>query len=181
MSKLKELGIKIKVDEYLKYSCFENLYERFMQKMVFENNYTASDIDKYLLASMLACVEGNVYVDLEKKIWVYWDLESNEIVNKSYADSYLLSSICNYLKSNKRVFNLIIAYFDLWHSGMDSDFKYDRFHKEELEENTEMLIYLIKDDIKTALNKHDAYTVTMLFMLLMLVTENIEIYDKVSY
>lgn len=181
ISELKEFVARIKVDEYLKYSCFENLYEEFMQKMIFENNDTISEIDKYLLASMVSCVEGMVYVDLEKKTWSYFNFDSNEIVNKSYADSYALFSICNYLKSNKKVFNLITAYFDLWHNGVDSDFQYDRFHKEELEENAEMLIFLIKNDIKIALNKNDLCTVKMLFAALILVTENFEICDKVLY
>lgn len=165
MANLKIKEIRFTVDEYIKYSYFNNLYEYFIEMMDIKDNNVYSSVNKYLLASVVACIEGNVYINFQKKSWYFWSLGKNEIVNNCCSNSYLLLSIYDYVKSNKDSFDFITNYFNLWHANKNQEFVYDKFHKKELNENFLQLICIIKEDIKTAINRSDIYVIEILCKL----------------
>lgn len=150
---------RYKVDKYIKYQYFSILYGKFITNMGFENKDLFSGDCKYLFASVIACIEGNVNVDCEEKSWCLWNMEKNEMVKKICLNSCVLKSICDYVKSNSWFYDFITKYFNVWHDSNNPEFVYDIFHKSEMEDNIKQLILIIRKDIETALLEHDNYIV----------------------
>lgn len=141
-------------DEYIKYSYFSNLYENCVEKMDLKYS-SCSYTNKYLLAVIVACIEGQICIDLKNKSWYFWNVQKNDTLNNKSKDCYILLNIYDFLKANKEFFDFITKYFNLWHENKSSEFIYDKFHKKDLEENFRQLMGAIKEDIKTAKNEND--------------------------
>lgn len=149
--------INFTVDEYIKYSYFNNLYENFIEKMdlKYYNNFSYSN--KCLLAAIVACIEGQINIDLQNKSWNFYNLDKNYILNNNSKNSYVLLNIYEFIKSNKDFLDFITKYFNLWHENKNSEFTYDKFHKKDLKENFQQLISIIQEDIKKAKNESDEH------------------------
>ncbi len=145
--------VRFTVDEYIKYS-FNSLYDGFIKKMDFNQYDSPYTADKYLLASIVACIEGQIYIDMQNKTWYFWNVAKIKELNNN-ANSYALLNLYEFMKSNEEFYNFIIKYFSLWHENKNSDFTYDIFHKKDLEENFNLLINIIEEDIKNMQNNKD--------------------------
>jgi hypothetical protein len=134
------------INEYIKISNFNDLYNKFL---------TISYADRYMLLAFAACVEGDINIDLKTKSWSVCNAKKYVVLNNNVEASYIFINICNYIKSNERYYNFIITYFNLWHGNESPYFSYDKYHKNDLENNLIQLIDVIKEDTDKLKNNED--------------------------
>lgn len=154
------------IKSYIDSANFHSLYDDAIEMFGLEkeqncNNYILN-IDKTLLLVIVACIEGNIDLDVNNNSWNIW-IGVNNIKNKvdyKGENTYMLLSIYNFIKSNKGISNYIIEYFNLWHNKDDNDeFTYDKYHIDNIRENFSKLISIIKKDINKALTKKDSQVI----------------------
>ncbi|WP_326910034.1 hypothetical protein [Sedimentibacter sp. MB31-C6] len=140
------------VDNYLSISNFELLLN-----YIHENTTQDEIYNKHLLITIIGCIEGNIQLELQNNSFhMYFNGYNIDGKDKIDCDNYILSSIYNNIKVNSDLNDFIIKYFDLWHGhNENSDFLYDKYHKDYLKENFQILLYAIKEDIKKAGNIKD--------------------------
>jgi hypothetical protein len=142
-------------DEYVKFQNFNNLYESY-------NMY----VDKFLLASVVGCIEGNIKIDVSKKSWYIWfgQYQINYKLPSDDKYSYILFSIYEYMKNHDEYYKLIIKYYNLWHGDSNyenQDFLYDDYHRLDTQDNYKQLISIILVDFHNAENNLDSCTMLL--------------------
>lgn len=141
------LNIGFCADEYIKLIKFKNFNDKFESKLI---------KDKYLLTSIVGIIEGNIYVHSDNLSWSIALLDKSFIINR---EQYVLTNICDTIKSNEKLYRFLKKYFDLWHSNKSRpEFYYDLFHKQHLEENFNNLLNIIENDAIKAYENYDLVT-----------------------
>lgn len=154
------------VDEYIKFYDFDNLYENFKNFMEMidsknnENHHSYND--KFLLATVVGCIEGNIQIDMKNNSWYIWlgQYKSSGILDSNQKSQYILLSIYEFIKNHLEFYDFIIKYYNLWHKSNkheDHEFIYDKYHKQDIQENFQQLLNIINEDIKKARNIMDNY------------------------
>jgi len=139
-------------EDYIKFSGFDSIFENFVYKMDLKDKNQCYISNKYLFATIVACIEGNILIDDINNSWNIWLMQVNSELECSSKSTYILLNIYEFVKSNNEFFNFITEYFNLWHENNISEFTYDKYHKKDLEENYSLLAYIVKEGIEKARN-----------------------------
>jgi len=154
------------VDEYIKFYDFDSLYENFKNfREIIDSEYNVnyhSYNDKFLLATIVGCIEGNIQIDRKNNSWYIWlgQYKASGILDSNQKSQYILSSIYEFMKNHSEFYDFTIKYYNLWHKLDKYDnpeFIYDKYHKQDIQENFQLLINIINEDIKKARSIMDNY------------------------
>ena len=160
MSYMPNGEIRFIEDEYIEFSNFDALYESFVNGIDLEDENNSCISNKFLLATLVGCIEGNIEIDIRNNAWHMW-LGKNKVSSKLAGDfksKYMLFTICEFVKENVEIYDFIIKYFNLWHKlnkNDNSEFFYDKYHILDLQRNFQQLIVIINEDINKAKNIMD--------------------------
>lgn len=105
--------------------------------------------DPFYYAAVIGCIEGIVQINKEHLTF----LNMYEIKLNS---RYKFIELYAFLKSNKKYFEYIVNYFNLWHSGSNELFTYDEYSKDDLTKNFYELSYALTEEKKIAEGYKDA-------------------------
>jgi len=160
MSYIPNGEIRFIEDEYIKFSNFDTLYESFVDGIDLkdENNFCISD--KYLLATLVGCIEGNIEIDIRNNSYHMWfgKYKVSYKLAGNFKSNYMLFNICEYVKEHVDFYDFIIKYYNLWHKLNKNDnpeFFYDKYHILDLQRNFQLLIFIINEDLNKAKNIMD--------------------------
>lgn len=155
-------------DGYVKFYNFNNLYENFNslihnKEYKYNNNYNFY-CDKYLLATVVGCIEGNIKIDTDSNSWYIWfgQYHAGYKVDSNKKFPYILLSIYEFIKNHIEYYNFITKYYDLWHSVPkyeNLEFFYDEYHILDMQDNYKNLLSTMDKDIKTADSNMDNYII----------------------
>lgn len=151
-------------DEYIKFYNFDNLYESF-KSFIEKSDFRQNDnyhlyYDKYLLATVVGCIEGNIKIDITNNSWHIWfgQYQASYKVENNKKIPYILLSIYEFIKNHVEYYNFIIKYYDLWHRAYkktNPEFFYDEYHILDMKDNYKLLMSTMDIDIKKAGNNLD--------------------------
>jgi len=155
---------KLNSNKYVEFHSFDNLYEEF-EKVVKNHDYKLNNskyliCDKYLLASIIGCIEGNIQIDIDNNSWYIWfgQYHAGYKVDNDNKFPYIMLSIYEFIKSHEEYYNFMTRYYDLWHNVPKFDnleFIYDEYHILDMNDNCEQLINIIYKDNKSASERLD--------------------------
>nr|WP_312579025.1 hypothetical protein [Sedimentibacter sp.] len=155
-------------DKYTKFYNFDDLYKSFkdyIEKLNFKknDNYDLC-YDKYLLAAVVGCIEGNIKIDTTNSSWYIWfgQYHASYKVDSNKKFPYILLSIYEFIKNHVEYYNFIIKYYNLWHrvpKYENPEFYYDEFHILDMQDNYKQLMCTMYKDIKNAGNNLDNYVI----------------------
>lgn len=141
------------IEAYIKTSDFDKLL--FISKCKSNANAKEEDVEyNQLIASFVACIEGNIEIDFKNKLLCFWlgEYNVNLRIDDRNSNKYFFEIISNLVKLDRDFYSYIKKYFNLWHQNNDSEFTYDKYHRKELANNLKNLLYLLNDDLEK-LNK----------------------------
>lgn len=101
----------------------------------------------FFAATAVGIIEGNIQIQREDNRITLFDIYSVDCGDSDY--TFLL--LYNLVRSNRRLYNLIVDYFNVWHGGETEIFTYDCYHKNELNSNFNYLVSLICNELGHAI------------------------------
>jgi hypothetical protein len=151
-------------DGYVKFYNFDDLYENYEsllrnQEYKYNNNHNFC-CDRYLLATVVGCIEGNIKIDVESNSWYIWfgQYHAGYKVDSNKKFPYILLSIYEFIKNHDEYYNFIKKYYDLWHcvpKYENLEFFYDEFHIMDMQDNYKNLLTTMNRDLKIAKKNMD--------------------------
>lgn len=162
---LKTNNINFVADKYIEISDFDNLYEIFKNfiDMLDSNHKEEYHLynDKFLLATVVGCIEGNIQIDMKNNLWYIWfgQYEASGKLDNNQEQPYLFHNIYDVIKNNVEFYDFIIKYYNLWHESNNPEFTYDKYHIQDIQKNFHQLIYIINLDIKNEKNIMSNYII----------------------
>lgn len=138
----KKAVIELAVDNYINITDFSKL------------NY--DDIDPYLIAAIVGCIEGVIQINKEESYITFIDMYK---INCS--GDYKFFNIYNLIKKHKDYYNYIVKYFNLWHGNDSKEFTYDEYHKNDLSNNFFEIVSLMIEEKIIAIENNNQDVIHM--------------------
>lgn len=150
-------NIKFSTEKYINIRSFDFLVKAFNIDTISEYE----DITKrYLVATIAACIEGIIQLDIDNN---YWEIWVGEYIIKYKLENfnrkeYMFLSLYKFIKCNNGLYEYIKGYYNLWHQNNGkTDFSYDIYHLKDLKYNFYNLYNLLMEDKNKANEFNDDY------------------------
>lgn len=135
MRQTKIAAIELDIDNYIEIKDFKNLIKK--------------KVNSSIVAVIIGCVEGIIKPSKDKE---YYSFAGMYKVKNS---KYMLLNMYNLINNNKKIYNYIVNYFNLWHNNECEEFSYDEFSRDDLRNNFYELVSLIYEEQSNAQNLND--------------------------
>lgn len=105
----------------------------------------------FLMAAAAGMIEGNIQINKKHNFVTLLDIYNIEFSNTDF----IFLSMFNLVKNHSEIYNFIVKYFNMWHSGKFDKFTYDNYHINDLKNNFNELVFLIQEELKCAIKDNN--------------------------
>lgn len=111
---------------------------------------TDNNDDDFYIAAIVGCIEGLIQIKKDKEYLTFINTYKIKLDSK-YKFLYLYC----FIKNNKKYYEYIVNYFNIWHGNNYDEFTYDAYNKKDLINNFYDLAAMLIEEREIAKNYND--------------------------